>query len=73
MTARLLKQTAAFTDQEWSAAQVTEQSCQIGGTPDFYRPRRVGLKYIERFTPLLEQQLAAAGNSLAKLLNAAFK
>ena len=29
MTARLLKQTAAFTDQEWSAAQVTEQPSKL--------------------------------------------
>lgn len=73
MTARLLKQRLAFSVQKWSSAQAAKESCMIVGTPDFYPPRLVGLDYIERFTPVLEQQLAAAGNSLTKLLNAALK
>ena len=73
MTARLLKRKIAFTVQKWSALQAAEQSCQIVGVAGFYPERRVGLDYIDRYTPLLEQQLTAAGNSLANLLNKAFK
>ena len=73
MTARLLKQRSAFTVQKWSTVQAAEESCMIVSAPGFYPTRRVGLDYIERFTPVVEQRLAAAGGSLANLLNAAFK
>lgn len=73
MTARLLKQRFAFTFQKWSAVRAAEESCMIVGTPGLYPARRMGLDYIERFTPVVEQRLAAASSSLANLLNAAFK
>ena len=69
MTARLLKRKAAFTAQTWTAMQAAEKSCQIVGTAGFYPDRRVGRDYIERFTPVLEQQLGAAGAGLVGLLN----
>lgn len=73
MTARLLKRKTAFTVQKWSAVQTAEQSCQIVGVAGFYPQRRVGQDYIDRYTPLLEQQLTTAGSGLANLLNKAFK
>lgn len=69
MTARLLKRRTAFTIQKWSAVRAAEQSCQIVGGLGFYPERRVGQDYIDRFTPVLEQQLAAAGAALASVLN----
>ena len=69
MTARLLKRKAAFTVQKWSAVGAAEQSCQIVGVPEFYPSRRVGQDYIDRFKPVLEQQLASAGAALASVLN----
>ena len=69
MTARLFKRRTAFTAQMWSAVRAAEQSCQIVGAPGFYPERRVGQDYIDRFTPVLEQQLTAAGAALAAVLN----
>ena len=57
MIARLLKLKVPFNTQKWSAVQAAEQSCQIVGAAGFYPNRRVGQDYIERFTPVLEQQL----------------
>ena len=69
MTNRLLKLGTAFTNQRFSAVQAAEQFCQIVGMTGFYPERRVGQDYIDRFTPVLEQQLSAAGVGLAGLLN----
>ena len=69
MTARLLKRRTAFEIQKWSAMRAAEQSCQIVGVAGFYPERRVGQDYIDRFTPVLEQQLTAAGAGLAAVLN----
>ena len=60
MTARLLKRRTAFVVQKWSALRAAEQSCQILSVPGFYPERRVGQDYIDRFTPVLEQQLTAS-------------
>ena len=65
MTARLLQSRIAFAVQKWSAVRAAEQSCQIVGVPGFYPERRVGQDYIDRFTPVLKQQLVAAGATLA--------
>ena len=73
MTARLLKRKAPFTTQKWSAVQAAEQSCQIVGAAGFYPERRVGQDYIERFTPVLEQQLLAAGAALSRAINQTVK
>jgi len=69
MTARLLQSRIAFAVQKWSAARAAEQSCQIVGVPGFYPERRVGQDYIDRFTPVLEQQSTAAAAALASVLN----
>jgi nuclease S1 len=69
MTARLLKRKAPFSVQKWSAVRAAEQSCEIVGVDGFYPERRVGQEYIDRFMPVLEQQLAAAGTALASVLN----
>ena len=69
MTARLLKSRIAFTAQKWRAVCTADQSCQIIGVPGFYPERRVEQDYIDRFTPVLKQQLTAAGAALASILN----
>lgn len=69
MTARLLKRKAPFSAQKWSAVHAAEQSCEIVGVDGFYPERRVGQDYLDRFMPVLEQQLAAAGTALASVLN----
>ena len=69
MTSRLSKRKDPFNTQKWNAVQAAEQSCQIVGAAGFYPNRRVGQDYIDRFTPVLEQQLSEAGNALANLLN----
>jgi len=51
------------------AAGIAEESCKIVGTPGFYPDRKVGADYIERFTLVMEQRLAAAANRLAAMLN----
>jgi len=54
---------------DFSAARIAEESCRIVGTPGFYPERKVGVDYIERYTPVMEQRVAAAGGRLARLLN----
>lgn len=73
MITRFLKRKVPFNTQKWNAVQAAEQSCQIVGAAGFYPNRRVGQDYIERFTPVLEQQLVAAGGTLANLLNKTFR
>ncbi|NVO08288.1 MAG: S1/P1 nuclease [Rhodoferax sp.] len=53
----------------FNAAKVAEESCHIVATPDFYPDRLVDAPYIEKFTPVMEQQLTKAGARLAILLN----
>ena len=69
MTVRLLKRKAPFSFQKWSAVQASEQSCEIVGVDGFYPERRVSQEYIDRFMPVLEQQLTTAGAALASVLN----
>ena len=69
ITSRLLAHNAVLQRNGWSAVEAAQQSCQIVSRADFYPERRVGKDYIEIFTPVLEQQLAAAGGALASLLN----
>lgn len=51
------------------ALTTAEESCRIVGMNGFYPQRKVGLDYVDRFTPLMEQRLALAGSRLAALLN----
>jgi hypothetical protein len=71
MTARLLAVPAPVRD--FDAARVAEESCRIVGGSDFYPGRKVGAVYVERFTPVMEKQLAAAGARLAAMLNVRFR
>ena len=73
MTSRLLARKAGFANQSFSAVRAAEQSCQIVGMAGFYPARRVGQEYMDRFTPVFEQQLQAAGVGLAGLLNQILK
>jgi hypothetical protein len=52
------------------AVAAAEESCRIVGMSGFYPQRKVGMDYVERFTPVMEQRLGLAGSRLAALLNA---
>ena len=56
-----------------SAVHAAEESCRIVGLSGFYPERQVGVGYIERFTPVMEQRLSLAGARLAGLLNQVFR
>ena len=73
MTVRLQKVKASVAPQKFNAIRAAEQSCQIVGTAGFYPDRRVGQDYVDRFAPVLEGRLSAAGVGLAGLLNDALK
>ncbi len=49
--------------------RVAEESCRVVATPGFYPDRKVEAPYVDRWTPVLEQQLGLAGARLARLLN----
>ena len=73
MTSRLLAKALSGEAAAVSIARAAEESCQIVATPAFYPDRKVGLDYLEKFTPTLEQRLVTAGMRLAWLLNQTFK
>jgi len=50
-----------------------QDSCTIVSQQGFYPERLVELSYIQRYTPVVEQQLAIAGARLAGILNVVFK
>jgi hypothetical protein len=56
-----------------SVVNAAEESCRIVAGPDFYPGRHVGQEYPDRFVPVMEQRLVAAGGRLAGLLNKALK
>lgn len=49
--------------------QMAEESCRIVEMPDFYPVRKVGLEYVDKFTPVMEQRLTISGARLAAMLN----
>jgi len=49
--------------------RVAEESCRIVATPAFYPDRKVEAPYVDRWTPVMEQQLTLAGARLARVLN----
>ncbi len=49
--------------------RVAEESCRIVATPGFYPDRKVEGPYVDRWTPVLEQQLQLGGSRLARMLN----
>lgn len=73
LTARLSRQLPSVADTMWTAAQAAQESCRIVSTPGFYPARRVGVDYIKRFTPVVEQRLLRAASRLAGLLNRIWK
>lgn len=71
--ARLLASQAPPQARNLSAAYAAEESCRIVSTPGFYPARKVGLDYIERFTPPIERRLLVAGAGLAGILNSIYR
>jgi hypothetical protein len=67
LTARLLALPSA--DGDLDAAHAAQESCRIVQTSGFYPGRTVDADYVERFTPVMEQQLRVAGARLAAMLN----
>ena len=73
MTNRLLTKPPSAQVGDLNVAQAAEESCRIVESPGFYPERRVGLDYVERFTPIMEERLALPGARLAEILNNVFK
>jgi hypothetical protein len=59
--------------RDLNIAHVAVESCRIVALLGFYPQRLVGLDYIERFTPTLEQRLVSAGARLAGFINRAVR
>ena len=70
---RLLVSRAPPQASDLSVVYAAEESCRIVGTSGFYPARKVGLDYIEQFTPTVERRLKVAGSSLADILNMVFR
>lgn len=73
LAARLQRSSAAVPAAELDSVIAAQESCSIVSLPDYYPERRVGMDYINRFTPVAEQRLATAGARLAGLLNRIFR
>jgi hypothetical protein len=73
LTERLRRLNLPTETRDLNIAHVAEESCRIVALPGFYPQRLVGLEYIERFTPTLEQRLVLAGARLAGLINRAIR
>ena len=53
--------------------RIAEESCRIVAIPGFYPDRRVEGDYVDRWTPVLEQQLQLGGGRLAGMLNGVWR
>ena len=53
----------------WTAASAAQDSCQIVATTGFYPERLVGMDYIAKYTPVMEERLVEADVRLAQVLN----
>lgn len=73
LTEKLRRLNLPTETRDLNIAHVAEESCRIVALLGFYPQRLVGLDYIERFTPTLEQRLVVAGARLAGLINRAFR
>jgi nuclease S1 len=69
MAVRLRKLVLPDAAKSQSPVQAAEESCRLVATEGFYPAGLVDQRYIQRFTPLMEQRLATAGARLAALLN----
>jgi hypothetical protein len=72
LTKRLTAKRDAPNATDLNVVHAAEESCKIVGTPGFYPERLVGMDYVERYTPVMEQRLTVAGARLAGLLNRVF-
>lgn len=72
LTKRLISKRNAPNAADLNMVHAAEESCKIVGTAGFYPERKVGQDYVERYTPVMEQRLTAAGARLAGLLNRVF-
>lgn len=69
-TTRLLALPVDVGDKDAAdATEMAQESCRIVQTPGFYPGRTLDADYAERYTPVMEQQLALAGARLAQILN----
>ena len=73
LAARLLKTKSPSGISDFSPVRAAEESCRIVGSEGYYPSHKVGMDYIDKYTPLAEQRLSAAGQRLAGMLNNAFK
>jgi hypothetical protein len=73
LTERLRRLNLPTETRDLNIAHVAEESCRIVALPGFYPQRLVGLDYMERFTPTLEQRLVLAGARLAGFINRAIR
>lgn len=72
MSTRLLARPLPDQAHDLNVVHAAQESCRIVGMQGFYPERKVGLDYIARFIPTVEQRLALAGARLANMLNRAF-
>jgi hypothetical protein len=70
---RLKASILSATTGDLDVSHAAEESCKIVGIDGFYPERKVGVDYIERFTPIMEQRLGIAGVRLAGILNSVFR
>ena len=73
MAARVQKLTVGMPVGNLDPVNAAEESCNIVSLKGFYPERLVQMPYIQRYTPVMERRLAAAGARLAGMLNAALK
>jgi hypothetical protein len=73
IAARVQKLAVGMPVDNLDPINAAEESCNIVSLKGFYPERLVELPYIQRYTPVMERRLAAAGARLAGILNAAFK
>lgn len=73
MAARLQGLRSTFPVTDLDPVTAAQESCMIVSMPGFYPNRLVELPYIEKYTPVMERRLVAAGARLAGILNSVFK
>ena len=74
LSAQLMAQgSKLLSHQNVSFLSAAQESCSIVQSADFYPPRHVDQKYINRFAPLVKERLLLAGQRLATLLNDTFR
>jgi hypothetical protein len=69
MALRLQKLTVGLPVANLDPVNAAEESCNIVALNGFYPDRLVEVSYIQRYTPVMERRLAAAGARLAGMLN----